>query len=566
MRQQKWWRDTPIYHIYPRSFYDSNRDGIGDLAGITEKLPYLRDLGIGAIWMGPVFASPQVDNGYDISDYRAIDPLFGTIEDLDHLIARARAHGIRVLLDLVFNHTSDRHRWFLSSRAVRGGEYDDYYFWREAAADGGVPNNWRSIFGGSAWEWSPERGQYYLHLFTREQPDLNWENPHVRAELVDVANFWLERGVAGFRMDVINFISKAPGLPSLTTNETGEPGAANGYFIDGPRTLEYLSEFRAGLIGGREVLLVGETPSITGERAAAYTDPEEGPLDMVLLFNHLSLDHGPGGRWDPHPWRHEDLRSILDYEQRALARCWPSIYLSNHDQPRIVSRYGNDKEYRYESATALATVFYLQRGTPILYQGDEIAMRNFPIERPEQIVDVESSNALRELIEEYGVNPEAALSRVRRIARDNGRTPMQWSGEPHAGFIADGGSTAADPWYPVNPDYDEWNVAAQTGEGTGTVLRYVRRLLELRRTTEALRVGTFESLDVPEDSPLVVYRRREGGTSVLVVANLSDRSAAPGSIPVAAAEAPLLSNYPEATEVSPPVASLRPWECRVVAE
>jgi len=534
-----WWHDTVIYHIYPRSFYDANGDGYGDLPGIIEKLPYLRDLGIGAIWMGPVFSSPQVDNGYDVSDYRRIDPLFGTNADMDRLIESADRHGIRVLLDLVFNHSSDRHPWFEASRSRPAGKYGDYYIWRDAAPDGSEPNEWRSVFGGSAWDWSEDRHQFYLHLFAREQPDLNWENPAVRAELRDIANYWLDRGVAGFRMDVINFISKS----------------ADDY-IDGPRFLEFIAEFRAGLRNGGEVLLVGETPGINAERAAAYTDPDAGALDMVLLFDHLRLDHGPGGRWDPVPWRHEDLRRNMEYEQRLLKRAWPSIYLSNHDQPRIVSRYGNEQEYRYESATALATVFYLQRGTPILYQGDEIAMRNIPIEEATQIVDIESGNAYRELVQEKGLSPEEALRRVRRIARDNGRTPMQWSGADNAGFTPRGAT--ASPWYPVNPDYPEWNVAAQ--DESGTVRWYIRELLALRRDDVTLRHGEFELVHEPEDSPVVAYRRRRVNGTVLVVANLSDGVVGfpftNGSI--------LLSNYSDSPVES--TSLLRPWECRVLAE
>lgn len=559
---RRWWQETTIYHIYPRSFYDTTGDGIGDLPGIIEKLPYLRDLGVGAIWMGPVFSSPQVDNGYDVSDYRAIDPLFGTIADMDRLIARAEELGIRVLLDLVFNHSSDRHEWFVSSRSDRDGEYGDYYIWRDATADGGVPNNWRGFFGGSVWEWSPEREQYYLHLFAPEQPDLNWENPRVRADLLDVANFWIDRGVAGFRMDVINFISKAPwlpSLPSLPTDATGRPGSANGVYIDGPRLVEFLAEFRAGLRGGQDVLLVGETPGIDAERAAEYTDPETGPLDMVLLFDHLSLDHGPGGRWDPRPWSRENLRQLLSCDQAAQARSWPAIYLSNHDQPRIVSRYGNDREYRYESATALATVFYLQRGTPILYQGDEIAMRNYPITRVEEIVDIESRNAYRELVEQDGVKPQEALDRVRRIARDNGRTPMQWSATPGAGFIASGEGTV--PWYPVNPDYREWNTEAQNAPGT--VRWYIRRLLSLRRQTEALLAGDFEVLTAPEASPLVGFRRRGGGDSIVVLANLSDDSVSSSIDPGENAEL-LIGNLREPDSLSDPM--LRPWECLVFRE
>jgi len=444
MNDKTWWKNGVIYHIYPRSFLDTNGDGIGDLQGIIRGLPYVRDLGANAIWMGPVFSSPQVDNGYDISDYRRIDPLFGTSEDMDTLIDTAHGLGIRVLLDLVFNHTSDRHQWFQASRA-RDPEYDDFYIWRDAAADGGRPNNWGSFFTVPAWTWDEKRQQYYLHLFTPEQPDLNWENPRVRAGLADTANFWLDRGVDGFRMDVINLISKKPGLPSIP------PGTSpTGYFIDGPNVLDYLREFRALLHRSEEIVLVGETPGITAEPARRYTDPENHALDMVLLFEHLEIDHGPGGKWDHRPVEIQKIRSVLSSWQGTLsAPYWSSLYMSNHDQPRIVSRYGNDARYRFESATALAAVFFLQRGTPIVYQGDELAMRNFPITSTEHLVDIESRNAYAHMIDE-GITPEEALRLVKDVTRDNGRTPMQWSTDRHAGF-----TTADEPWYPVNPDFPD---------------------------------------------------------------------------------------------------------------
>ncbi|MFP4407205.1 MAG: glycoside hydrolase family 13 protein [Spirochaetaceae bacterium] len=575
MQRQPWWKEALIYHIYPRSFRDANGDGFGDLAGIIEKLDHIRHLGANAIWMGPVFRSPQIDNGYDISDYREIDPLFGTIEEMDRLIETARRKGIKVLLDLVFNHSSDQHSWFRESVRDPEGPYGDYYIWRDPAPEGGPPNNWRSFFSVPAWTFSPERGQYYLHLFAPEQPDLNWENPRVREELAEVANFWIRRGVAGFRLDVINVISKAPGLPSMVDGER------QGLFIDGPKVLEYLREFRERLEDKDEIVLVGETPGVTPEAARRYTLPENRALDMVLIFDHVMLDHGPGGRWDPRPLEIEKLRRVLtDWQATLGAPAWPSVYLSNHDQPRVVSRYGDDEAYRFESATALATAFYLQRGTPIVYQGDEIAMANYPIARPEEIVDIESRNAYTFLIEEEGVDPVEALKRVSNNARDNGRTPMQWSAAEHAGFTASGNT----PWYPINPDYRSENVQAQelcppseemeapsaAVAERRSVLCYFRRLFALRRRERALRAGEFAALPLPEASNLVAYLRESEEEQILVVANLSGTEEA-WEPPSGAFELLLSNGEPAGGEHrggrgggSGTEDALGPWECRVL--
>lgn len=604
-----WWKQTPIYHIYPRSFHDTNDDGIGDLPGIIEKLPYLADLGIGAIWMGPIFRSPQVDNGYDISDYRDIDPIFGTLADLDRLIATAHRYGIRVLLDLVFNHSSNQNRWFIESERDPAGPYGDYYIWRDAPEDAGepagaaggggvaggarprtaqgepagaaLPNNWRSFFSGPTWTWSPARGQYYLHLFAPEQPDLNWDNPAVRRELAEIANFWLDRGADGFRLDVINFIAKADGLPSVAERpqaggpepggqEAGGRGAdapqAGGPVAGGPeryldhhRTATYLREFRSRLHRTDEIVLVGETPHLSYEWARELTAAENGPLDMVLLFDHLEVDHGPSGRWDPAPWTTEQLAHVLSGQQRALAgSSWPSLYMGNHDQPRIVSRYGDDRENRFASATALATLFYLQRGTPIIYQGDEIGMANYPLRQDSQIVDIESGNAYRALIAGEGVAPEEALRRVARNARDNGRTPMQWDADPSTNW-----------WFPLNPDHREWNVVAQQArpasrQTNGSVLEYYRQLLALRGAHPALREGSFELLS--GETPCIAYRRTAVEESITVVVNLSsDATPMPAAVNAHAGEAPvprvLLRNVDDPDFSAE---KLAPWETRVL--
>lgn len=568
-----WWRETAIYHIYPRSFQDSNGDGLGDLPGITRRLPYLQDLGVGAIWMGPIFASPQVDNGYDISDYRSIDPRFGSMDDLDDLIAAAHRRGIRVLLDLVFNHSSDQHAWFRSSVSDPAGPCGDYYIWRDAPAGRAaaqaahergeaqrLPNNWRSWFSGPAWSWSPERGQFYLHLFAPQQPDLNWANPRVRHECRDIANFWLARGVDGFRMDVINMIAKDPALPSIPVPAATLPGPGDGEgrYINAPALEGYLREFRSGLLRSRDVVLVGETPAIPLETAARLTDPAVGALDMVLLFDHLSVDEGPGGRWDPVAWDRRALARVLDEAQRALQPTgWPSLYTANHDQPRVVSRYGDDSALRRESATALAGLFFLQRGTPIIYQGDELAMANYPIASADDIVDIESGNALRDLVQRLGVTPDEALGRVARRARDNGRTPMQWDGSRHAGF------TTGDPWFAVNPDYETWNAAAQTADER-SVYTWFQRLLQLRHEWPALARGRQELLwGADQDVPVIAYRRYVEDEHILVIVNCSDQTVAvpPELNRVLATGELLLSNYPAPHS---PARELQAWDCRVV--
>ncbi|GAB6090547.1 alpha-glucosidase [Spirochaeta dissipatitropha] len=559
-----WWKNAVIYHIYPRSFMDANGDGIGDLQGIIQKLPYLAELGVDAVWMGPVFDSPHVDNGYDVRNYRSIDPMFGSDRDMADLIDAAHAHGIKVLLDLVLNHSSDQHAWFQASAASREGEYADYYIWRDPAQDGGPPNSWKAVFGGPAWTWVEARQQYYLHLFSPQQPDLNWEHPALRSELTEIANFWIERGADGFRMDVINFISKAQDFPEL------EERGVHGVFIDGPRMLEFLQEFRAGLID-QDVVLVGETPGVTAEAARAYTDPENKALDMVLTFEHLEVDQIPGSKWEPRSWQPADLMKVLaDWQTLTAEPRWHALYMSNHDQPRVVSRYGNDGTYRYESASALAVLWYLQRGTPIVYQGDEIGMRNFPIQGYNDLSDLESRNAW-ESMEDEGLPREEILRRIRRVARDNGRTPMQWTGEKHAGF------TEADaPWYPLNPDSSEWNAESQAQSENGrSLLQFYQQLLILLKD-EVFRSGDFTLLG--GGSTWTAYQRRSAGETAIVVVNLSDECLEPEIFSSALPTAPencelLLCNYMEGSssvEAGTGAAfgaasgELRPYEARVL--
>jgi oligo-1,6-glucosidase len=556
-----WWKDAVIYHVYPRSFRDSNRDGFGDLPGLVEKLDHLAWLGVDALWMGPIFRSPQVDNGYDISDYRDVDPLFGSLADLDHLISEAHRMGIRVLLDLVFNHSSTEHPWFQASRDDPDGEYGDYYHWADPAPDGGLPNNWRGFFSLPTWTWSEERGQYYMNLFAPEQADLNWANPRVRQEMADIANFWLDRGVDGFRMDVINLISKAHGYPSIPSG-----GHYRGYYIDGPDALGWIQQFRTRLRNPNDVLLVGEVFGTTPITLRRWTAEEHRALNMVISFEHVMVDYGPGGKWDPGVFRPSHLASVLSMQQEAFAgSSWPCPYAGNHDHPRAVSRFGDDAAFRYESAVAIATLFLLLRGTPIIYQGDEIGMRNYPFSTADEFRDVKSLNAFRALIAD-AVDPAEAFRRITAQARDHSRTPMQWSDAQSAGFTDEG----VTPWFPVNPDYQEWNVHAERAlaeNGESSVIGAYRRLLTLRRDHEVLRMGTCELLDFADESPVIGFRRRlvnPGGSAVVLV--LINFSSMVTDLPVL----PEVADNGGRTEllfgthsVHDPW-SLKPWEVRVL--
>lgn len=564
MLSDPWWREAAIYHIYPRSFADSNGDGIGDLRGITGHLDHLAWLGVDALWMGPVFRSPQVDNGYDISEYRDIDPLFGTLADLDELVAEAHRLGIRVLLDLVLNHSSTEHSWFAESRADPDGPFGDFYHWADPAPDGGLPNNWRSFFSIPAWTWDQERGQYYLNLFAPEQADLNWGNPAVREEMRGIANFWLERDVDGFRMDVINLISKAPGYPSIPPG--GDP---RGFYIDGPDALAWVREFRAGLHRPDEVLLVGETPGTTARTLRSWTAEEHRALNLVISFEHVSVDHGMGGKWDPRDLRPAELARVLREQQQALSgSSWPCLYAGNHDQPRAVSRFGDEGAYRHESAVAIAAVFLLLRGTPIVFQGDEIGMANFPLSGPAELRDVESINAYRDLLAS-GASPEEAFRRVALQARDHARTPMQWSPDYAAGFTAPG----AEPWFPPNPDYPEWNVAVQrkrTDAGERAVLGVYRQLLALRRSHPAFLRGDCEVLDLGDESTVIAFRRRPGRAdaaagsgSILVMVNFSSQAASLPPLPetddTQVLAQPLFATHPGTAD-----GILQAWEVQVL--
>lgn len=506
---RKWWKESVVYQIYPRSFYDSNGDGIGDLNGITEKLDYLKELGVDVIWLSPVYQSPNDDNGYDISDYRAIMKEFGTMEDYDIMLDEAHKRGIRIVMDLVVNHTSDEHKWFIESRKSKDNPYRDYYIWRPAK-DGKEPNNWGSCFSGSAWEYDNTTDMYFLHLFSRKQPDLNWDNPKVRREVYDMMNWWLDKGVDGFRMDVISLISKDQTFPD------GEPGI-NGYAsfnepANGPHVHEYLQEMRREVLDGRETLTVGECSGVTLDEAKKYARSDGKELNMVFQFEHMDVDADGTNKWSDKKMDLRDLKKILTKWQKGLDTiAWNSLFWENHDQPRSVSRFGNDGEYRELSAKMLATCLHMMQGTPYIYQGEELGMTNVPFEDISDFRDLDSINAWHELVGQGVFTEDEMMKYLRYKSRDNARTPFQWDDTENAGF------TTGSPWIMVNPNYKEINAKDQL-EREDSVFRYYQKLIRLRKEHEIIVYGSYD-LVLPEDRELYVYTRTLGNEKLLVVCN-----------------------------------------------
>jgi oligo-1,6-glucosidase len=552
-----WWKAAVVYQIYPRSFADSDGDGVGDLRGIIEHLDHVADLGADVVWLSPVYRSPQDDNGYDISDYQDIDPTFGTLADLDELIAALHRRGMRLLMDLVVNHTSDEHPWFEESRSSRDNDKADWYIWRDPrpgftpGTPEAAPNNWGSVFSGSAWEWVPERGQYFLHLFSRKQPDLNWDNPEVREAIFAMMRWWLDRGVDGFRMDVVNLLSKDPALPDVPVTATGY-GDGLMHCTYGPHIHDHLAEMKREVFDARPGvhLTVGEMPGSTPEQALRFTDKDTGQLDMVFQFEHVDLDHAES-KWTHRPMTLMDLKQSLGRWQEAMGdRGWNSLYWNNHDQPRVVSRFGNDSTYWRESATALATVLHLHRGTPYVYQGEELGMTNVPFDDIDDFQDIESRNHYRTAVEVLGHSPGEVLEDLRRTSRDNARTPMQWTPGHQAGF------TDGEPWLPVNPNHTWLNAEAQRADPS-SVFSYYRALADLRHTDAVVVEGDFVMLH-PDDPCIYAFERRLGDQRVAVYANLSDLPVAVDLPGVATTEELVLTN----TSACVP-GTLGPWEARV---
>ena len=527
-----WWKNAVLYQIYPKSFQDANGDGIGDLPGITARLDYLQTLGVDALWLSPIFASPQVDNGYDISDYRAVDPMFGTLDDLRALIRAADARGIGIVLDLVLNHTSDRHRWFQEAKKSKDNPCHDYYIWRDGTPDA-PPNGMKATFGGPAWTWVPELGQYYFHQFAPQQPDLNWENPAVRRALYDMINFWIAEGVAGFRLDVIDQIAKEPD---------------NGITANGPRLMEFLRELNRETFGGKDLVTVGEAWGADLARARQYSAPDGSVFSMVFQFEQMVLDQD-GSKWKARPWALPELKaSIAKWQQGLHGAGWNSLFWNNHDLPRIVSRWGDDGAHRADSAKALAVVLHGLQGTPYIYQGEELGMTNAPF-GPQDWRDLESLNAYRELCQAGTPQPQA-LAAVQRMARDNARTPMQWTAGPNAGF------TTGTPWMRVNPNYTAINAEAALADPASVFYTY-QKLIALRKANPVFAAGDFTLL-CPGDTQVFAYLRRGGGQTMLVAANLSGQDAAFALPADFAAVPPAL-----ATQGAPTPGTLRPWEAAV---
>ena len=493
--EQKWWQKAVVYQIYPRSFYDSNGDGIGDINGIREKLPYLAKLGIGVIWLSPVYCSPNDDNGYDISDYYDISPDFGTLDDMKALIEEADNFSIKIIMDLVVNHTSDEHAWFIEAKSSKDSKYRDYYIWR-SGDENTPPNDLKSCFGGSAWEYDAKTGEYYLHFFSKKQPDLNWENPQMRRDIWKMMNFWIDLGIGGFRMDVIDLIGKNPDL-KIKEN--------------GPKLHDYIQEMYQNTLAGKNLLTVGECWGATPEIAKLFSAQKRHELSMVFQFEHIMLDQNGGDKWNLKPLNLLDLKRVFTKWQTQLANeGWNSLFWNNHDLPRIVSRWGDDGKYRVQSAKMLAILLHGMKGTPYIYQGEEIGMTNIEFNTIDDFADIEAVNMYKERIA-AGCDRESVLRSLRAKARDNARTPMQWNNSENAGF------TQGKPWYRVNPNYPQINVENALVDENSVFYCY-RKLIHLRRENPIMVYGDYELL-LPNDENIYAYTRTYQDKTWLVICN-----------------------------------------------
>ena len=532
---EKWWKKAVVYQIYPKSFQDSDGDGIGDLQGIIKRLDYLETLGINAIWLSPVFKSPQADNGYDISDYRDIDPTFGSLDDMEELINEAKKHKIRIMMDLVLNHSSNEHRWFKEAKKSKDNPYHNYYIWRDGE-EGMPPSDMKAVFGGSAWEYVPEIGQYYFHQFLPEQPDLNWENPKVRSAIYDMILWWMDKGVGGFRMDVIDQIAKEPDK-RIT--------------INGPRLQEYFKELSKETFQKGDLITVGEAWGADTERAKLYSNPDGSEFSMVFQFEHIGLDQKEGGeKWDLAPLPFKKLKKIMAHWQNELYNCgWNSLFWNNHDLPRIVSRWGNDREYRVESAKMLAILLHGMQGTPYIYQGEELGMTNVQYDI-EDYKDCEIINMYHERLEK-GYSKDEIMKSIYAKGRDNARTPMQWDDSANAGF------TTGTPWIKVNDNYDKINARSQVDD-PDSIFSCYRKLVQLRKDYPVFVDGKFTLL-LEEDENIFAYSRKNEEKTMIVVCNFFDKE-----IPMPLAKEcegmeVLISNYKDTSDMS----VLRPYEARM---
>ncbi len=511
--KKSWWKESIVYQIYPRSFKDSSGNGIGDINGIIEKLDYIKSLGVDIIWICPIYDSPGIDNGYDISNYKEINKDFGGNKALDELIEKVHLKGLKIIMDLVVNHTSDQHNWFKEAKKSKLNPYHDYYIWKDGKINE-FPNNWRSVFGGRVWEWNNKTEEFFLHLYTKNQPDLNWENPKVRKEIYSIIDFWLSKGIDGFRMDVISLISKRLAFKNTPDNMSFKD-VMEKFYANGPRVHEFLKEMNREVLSKYDIVTVGEGPGINLKNGLNYVAENEKELNMIFHFDHLTIDFGPKGKYDPIPLNFIRFKEIFTKWDNLLANNgWNSIFLGNHDFSRIVSRFGNDKEYRVESAKLLITLIMTLRGTPYIYQGDEIGMTNVSYPSIDFYNDIETLNAWKEA-SINGENMSEFLNAVHLQSRDNSRTPMQWNLKRNSGF------TIGDPWIPVNKNYKNINVSSQLKD-SNSILNYYKRIISFRKLNATLVYGNYKDLE-PNHPYLFVYKRWDENNEFLIIHNFSEK-------------------------------------------
>lgn len=545
--KKTWWKESVVYQIYPRSFMDSDNDGIGDIKGITSKLDYLKNLGIDVIWLSPVFKSPNDDNGYDISDYEDIMDEFGTMSDFDELLSEAHNRGIKIIMDLVVNHSSDEHKWFVEARKSKDNPYRDYYIWRDGK-DGSTPNNWDSIFSGSAWEYDEETNQYFLHLFSKKQPDLNWENENLRQAVYSMMKFWLDKGIDGFRMDVCNLFSKAEGLPDI-----GEEGP-EGIYMNGPKIHDYLHEMNKEVLSKYDIMTVGETPGVSPKHARDYVGEDRDELNMVFHFELMDLPNA-SDKFYKKPYKLTDIKKIFMKWYDGLENIgWNSLFMNNHDQPRMVSRFGNDSKYRIESAKMLATLIHTFKGTPYIYQGEEIGMTNIYFDDIKKYRDIETINYYNEKIKNE--DEKSLIERIKITSRDNARTPMQWDDSLNGGF------SKSTPWIDVNPNYKQINVK-ESLEDSNSIFNYYKELINLRHNNDTIVYGDVK-LIYPENESIFAYTRNLDDEQLMVVLNFYENEIdfkIPDNIDIDKLEI-ILSNYKDKV-IKNETIKLRPYEAIV---
>jgi len=554
--EQKWWKEAVVYQVYPRSFKDSNGDGIGDLPGIIQKLDYLKNLGVNVVWLCPVYKSPNDDNGYDISNYQDIMDDFGSMKDIESLLTETHRRDIKLIMDLVVNHTSDEHPWFIESLASLDNPYRDFYIWRKGKNDL-PPNNWGSVFGGSAWEYDESTQEYYLHLFSKKQPDLNWENPGVREEIYKMIKWWLDKGIDGFRMDTVNLFSKVSNLPDGKIIKGYKYGDGSPHFLNGPRIHEYLQEMNKRVLSKYDIMTVGETPGTTPQIAAKYVNRDRHELDMVFHFELMEIDHGPINKWQLKEWKLTELVKIFTKWYEGLKeKGWNTLYMNNHDQPRMVSRFGDDKKYRIESAKMLATLLHTLPGTPYIYQGEEIGMTNVAFDNIKDYRDIETLNFYRRMTKK-GLPKEKIMEAIHRISRDNARTPMQWNESPYAGF------TTGTPWIKVNPNYPEINVAHNLKD-SNSIFHYYQKIIQIRKENLIMIYGDYQ-LILEDDEHIYSYLRTLNKDRLLIILNFFSSQTIfnlPAHINYQEKEL-LISNYDVEEKEDIKSIYLRPYEARV---